>query len=241
MYRFGTIKKDSVKNRRITQLLGFWLSGAFAIILFASESLAQTRSIIVDDGIPARIQVNPGTTLTVETNRPFVDIVIGNTNLIDVFPLTDMSLYIQSKATGVTNVALYDEENRLLEVIDITIRSDFSELESTIRSAVPGAQVSVSNVNNRIRLSGQVRDNNELSTILAIASSFSSDPVINSMRVAAAQQVELDVLRTEPWGLAQRHQRRWRNRYSNGIGGGRWIIGSPVRDIYRGFTEHWRY
>jgi pilus assembly protein CpaC len=193
MYRLGAINEGSVISWRMSRFLSHWVWGILAVILFAAAAQAQTRSIIVDDGIPARIQLNPGTTITVETNRPFVDVVIGNTDMVDVFPLTDSSLYIQSKGTGSTNVALYDEERRLIEVIDITIRSDFSELESTIQAAVPGAQVSVTNVNNRIRLSGQVRDNNELSTILAIASSFSSDPVINSIRVAAAQQVELDV------------------------------------------------
>ncbi|MFY0666070.1 MAG: type II and III secretion system protein family protein [Natronospirillum sp.] len=167
---------------------------SFAVVLATTVPLeAQARKIILDDGIITKLNIPRSTTLTIETNKPFTDILIGDTSMVDVFPLTDTSLYIQAKANGLTNVTLYDSEKRLLEVIAVRILTDFSELERAIDRAVPNAQVSVSNVNNRIRLSGSVRDNVEEARILEIAQQFSGDPVINAMRVKSAQQVELDV------------------------------------------------
>ncbi|MBD3666208.1 type II and III secretion system protein family protein [Sulfitobacter aestuariivivens] len=166
---------------------------ALAMVFITSAAQAQVRDIVIDDGIVSRIRMNPGETLTVETSSPYSDILIGNTNILDVFPLTDTSLYIQSKGTGLTNVTLYSEEKRLLEVIDVRVRSDFSELESALRAAVPSAQVSVTNVNDRIRLSGEVKDSRDLQTILEISQKFSGEAVINSVRVADPRQVELDV------------------------------------------------
>ncbi|OSQ44339.1 pilus assembly protein CpaC [Marivita geojedonensis] len=139
------------------------------------------------------MRMNPGETLTINTGRPFADILIGNTEIIDVFPLTDTSLYVQSKKSGLTNVTLYSTDKQLLEVIDVRVRDDFSELEASLRAAVPSAQVSVTNLNDRIRLSGQVRDARDLDTVVQIAQQFSERPVINAVRVATARQVELDV------------------------------------------------
>ncbi|MFC6639820.1 pilus assembly protein N-terminal domain-containing protein [Sulfitobacter sediminilitoris] len=169
------------------------LCAVFILLLLSATAQAQEQSIIIDDGVASRVRMNPNETLSIKTNMPYADILIGNTNLIDVFPLTDTTLYVQSKGTGLTNITLYSTEKQLLEVIDVRVRSDFSELESSLRAAVPSAQVSVTNVNDRIRLSGQVKDARDLQTVVEISEQFSEEPVINSVRVAAAQQVELDV------------------------------------------------
>ncbi|MBT8458713.1 MAG: type II and III secretion system protein family protein [Boseongicola sp.] len=174
--------------------LGALKALAFVAAVFsASMATAQTRSIELDDGVPSRLELDAGFTMTVETDQPFADILIGNTNILDVFPLTDTSLYLQSKGFGRTNVTLYSPEQRLLEVIDVKIRADYSDLRAAIASAVPSGQVVVTNVNNRIRLSGEVKDSVDLNRVLRISQQYSSEPVINSLRVKTAQQVELDV------------------------------------------------
>ncbi|WP_198389345.1 type II and III secretion system protein family protein [Roseovarius faecimaris] len=163
------------------------------MLMLSSIASAQTRTIIVDDGRVSNIVMAAGQTLTVETDQPFADILIGNTAILDVFPLTDTSLYIQSKANGTTNITLYSVEKQLLEVIDVKVRTDFSDLKKAIQSAAPSAQITVTNVNDRVRLSGKVRDNVELRRVLDIASQYTEQPVINAVRVESAQQVELDV------------------------------------------------
>ena len=173
-------------------MMSLWL----VICLFAfagTATEAQTRDILIDDGVVSKIEMSPGRTLTVRTDQPFADILIGNTDVIDVFPLTDNSLYIQSKALGVTNVTLYSVDRQLLEVIDVRIRIDFGDLENAIRRAVPSAQVSVVNVNNRVRVSGRVKDNVDKQRVLQIAAQYSDGEIIDAVTVASAQQVELDV------------------------------------------------
>ena len=165
----------------------------FLIAFVPDSALAQTKLISIDDGQMSRIEMASGVTMTVETDMPYADILIGNTGILDVFPLTATSLYIQSKSFGVTNITLYNEDKRMLEVIDVRVRSDFTEVARVINSAVPSAQVDVANVNDRIRLSGEVKDNVDLQRVLQIAGQFTSEPVINGITVASAQQVELDV------------------------------------------------
>ena len=171
-----------------------WVFVVMALSWVAIQpALAQTRSITIDDGTVTAVEMSAGRTLTIETDEPFADILIGNTGILDVFPLTAKSLYIQSKANGSTNVTLYSADKQLLEVIDVRVRSDFTDLEKALTVAVPDARVDVTNVNNRIRLSGRVRDNVELKRALQIAGQYTEEPVINSLRVDDAQQVELDV------------------------------------------------
>src|SRR5690606_15547664 len=103
--------------------------------------------------------------------------------------------YLQGKRSGSTNVTLYSDDKRLLEVIEVRVRIDYSDLSKALRSAVPSAQVNVTNINDRIRLSGVVKDNRDLGRVLEIASQYApaDTQVINAIRVASPQQVELDV------------------------------------------------
>ncbi|MEM7630419.1 MAG: type II and III secretion system protein family protein [Pseudomonadota bacterium] len=171
---------------------------AFAVValtasFFAVSGQAQTRSITIGDGDVDEFVIAPGFTVTVDTNIPFADIVVGNSNVADVFPLTESSLYIQGRASGFTNVALYDEARGLLGVIDVRVRRNFDELRDAIDRAVPSANVAVDNVNDRIRLSGEVRDGVDLQRVISLAQQYTEEPVINAMRLRDAQQVQLDV------------------------------------------------
>lgn len=173
---------------------------ALAVVLMATISMAwvssadaQTRRISLGDGQVDEFIIRPGFTLSVETDVQFTEIVVGNSGVADVFPLTENSLYIQGRASGFTNVALYNDMNELLGVIDIRVRRDFGELQDEIRRVVPSANVTVSNVNNRIRLSGTVKDNVDLRRVLSLANQYTEEAVLNSLRVADAQQVQLDV------------------------------------------------
>ncbi|SHG95025.1 type II and III secretion system protein family protein [Cognatishimia maritima] len=169
------------------------LSAVMAFAPVARDAEAQTQNITIDDGRVSNIVMESGRVLTVSTDKPFSEIIIGNTEILDVFPLTDNSLYIQSKRFGITNITLYTEDRRILEVVDVRVRADFSDLETSIQAAVPSANVTVTNVNNRIRLTGTARNDVDASRIVRIAEQYTSEPVINAMQVKGERQVELDV------------------------------------------------
>jgi pilus assembly protein CpaC len=169
------------------------LAMVLAIFAGAGAAEAQTRSISIGDGNVDAIEIRPGYTLTLETDQPFSDLVVGNPDVADVFPLTERSMYIQGRGSGFTNIAIYNEAKELLGVIDVRVKQDYSELQTAIMRAVPSANVSVENINNRIRLTGQVRDNVDLGRVLQLANQYTSEPVINAIRVRDAQQVQLDV------------------------------------------------
>jgi pilus assembly protein CpaC len=163
-------------------------------VLAPIDASAQVRKISLGGGNVSSVTVPPGSTLTIQTDTSFANIVVGNPEVADVVPLNERSLYIQGKGFGSTNVSIYDGRDELLGVIDVRIELDYDQLAADIRAAVPSARISVSNVNNRIRLSGVVKDGRDLSRALEIAQQYAGDaPVLNQLRVADAQQVSLEV------------------------------------------------
>ncbi|MCT7374649.1 type II and III secretion system protein family protein [Chelativorans salis] len=166
---------------------------AFAVALPAGPLHAQEMRVNLGGGTVTQVTVAPGSTRTLRTSQSFADIVVGDSDVADVVPLTDRSLYVQGRRSGATNISLYSEGKNLLGVIDVRVRLDYIELAAQIQSAVPSAEISVSNVNDRIRLSGTVKDGRDLARVLEIAQQYSPEPVINQLRVLDAQQVMLEV------------------------------------------------
>lgn len=169
---------------------------AVAMLALAAPTGARAQEQFVVLGGPGPVEpivVTPGFILTLRTDKPFSDLVVGNAGVADVFPLTDRSVYIQGNNTGATNVSFFDGQKQLIGTIILRVRQDMAEVERVIRQAVPGGAITVGNVNGRIRLSGQVRDAADLQRAVEIASSYSDQPIINALRVTDPQQVQLDV------------------------------------------------
>lgn len=173
-----------------------WLA-TLLLVALTSAVQAQDRFAVLGDGNVEPIVVSPGFTLTIRTDKTFADIVVGNPSVADVFPLTSNSIYVQANSTGSTNISFYDADKKLIGTVLISVRIDFGQLQNAIDRAVPSARVEVSNVNNRIRLSGEVKDTVDLARVLDIARQYTSDPerdlVVNAIRVTDPQQVQLDV------------------------------------------------
>ena len=176
-------------------------SRALAAVVFATLAVtlpvavaAQERMVALGgESVIEPIMLKPGFTLTVRTDRPFSDIVVGNSSVADVFPLTDTSVYVQANNTGATNVSFFGPNKSLLGVMILNVRVDFNDLQQAINRAVPNANVTVANINGRVRVSGEVRDGPSLARVLELAEQFSDQPVLNAVRVTDPQQVQLDV------------------------------------------------
>ncbi|MGI9352872.1 MAG: type II and III secretion system protein family protein [Rhizobiaceae bacterium] len=163
--------------------------------LFVQEILAQQQFVNLGNGNVSQVTVRPGKTLTIETDREFGDIIVGNPKVADVVPLSSRSLYVQGNGVGFTNISILDADKNLLGVIDVRVKIDFVELSRSIQAAVPSARVNATSVNNRIRLSGKVKDAVDMQKVLEIAEQYApgDSKIINSIRVKDAQQVQLQV------------------------------------------------
>jgi len=119
--------------------------------------------------------------------------LVGNPSVADVFPLSDMSVYVQGNAFGTTNVTFLGPDKKMLGTAILRVEIDTGDMQAAIDQAVPSARVDATNVNGRIRLTGSVKDNVDLERVLGIASQYTQESIINAVRVTDPQQVQLDV------------------------------------------------
>ena len=138
-----------------------------------------------------RITINKSQTIRVD--RAFAEALVGNSEIADVIPLTDRSLYLLGKKIGGTRLSILDAEKRLLGIVEIEVSYDASALERQLRKSLPGSTVKVTPVNGNILLTGMVSDAIALEKAVAIANQYAPDAVTNSLTVAGSQQVLLEV------------------------------------------------
>lgn len=189
-------------SRAISWAVFMGLVSAGATLATTDKTMAQEKSmsqVNITDELDDRLVIQPGTIWTIELDRSFADLAIGNVGVLDAFPLTDTSFYIQTKQVGITNVAIFSSDSEFISDIEIQVAIDNPEpkLEALINEAVPGAQVRVSMINNRVYLNGSVKKKRDIDVIIKIAESFRStkEPVIYSFTYPEGQPVMVSVIR----------------------------------------------
>lgn len=165
-----------------------------AALVMAVPVVAQTKVInLTDSNRVGRLLVTMGTSETIRISIPFAEIVVGDPETADVNPLTDKTLYVLGRKLGLTNVALFDQDKQLVGVIDVEVTHDLSGLRTALKQSLPGASIKVRSVNGRIILEGLVASAPAAERAMGLARDFAGDNVTNSMRIAANQQVNLEV------------------------------------------------
>jgi pilus assembly protein CpaC len=189
-----------------------WPLGKVLVALYAGVFLAVAGSAAVDAAAvkpskkvdPSVYQVQPSgeridvkVTLhkseTIRVATPFTEALVGNADVADVVPLTDRSIYIVGRKIGVTRLALLDGAKQLLGVVDVEVTYDVSSLRTRMDDNPALKNVKIQTVNGKILLTGVVPDAVAMQYAITLAKQLTEDDVTNAMRVAAPQQVMLEV------------------------------------------------
>jgi pilus assembly protein CpaC len=166
--------------------------------------VSQKLNLALDVPAPARhITVTRLKSRTLRLEKPFSSAVVGSPDIADVLPMSDRIIYIQGKKVGTTNVSVFDQDKNLISVLDLEVGLDIQNIANRIRAGTESPGIHVTSSNDQIILSGEARSAVDAERAVAIAKSMvtlpeggQGDPdkyVINAMRVAASQQVMLQV------------------------------------------------
>lgn len=154
---------------------------------------AHAREIELAAGRQAMaVKVSIGKSESVRTGESFSEVIVSDPDVADAIPLTDRSLSVLGKKIGTARVSVYGEAKKLVGVFDIEVSYDTSRLGSELAQRFPHARFRVSSVNGRIMLSGSAPNAMMVDQALTVAKQFGAD-VINAVKVAAPQQVMLEV------------------------------------------------
>ena len=172
--------------------VGAAASGPVAIGVLGAPSAAQ---VVEDLGSPVRhIAITVNKSRTLKFDRAFSTAAIGAPDIADALPLTEMTLYVQGKKVGTTNISVFDEQKHLVAVVDLEVTPDVATLRSKITASTGGRDIRVSSANGEVVLGGEASDALSAARAVDVAKGLSpSAPVINAMRVTPSQQVMLKV------------------------------------------------
>ncbi len=119
---------------------------------------------------------------------------IGSTDIADVMPITDHSIYVQGKKVGTTNISVFGPNNELAAVVDLEVTPDTETLKSKLDAEAGVNGVHVTSANGQVVLSGVAGDAMGAARAVEIAKGLSPDaPIVDAMSVAQSQQVMLKV------------------------------------------------
>lgn len=189
-----------------------WLSGrAFPRSPLSIFTAAVLATIPIAGGVPAaelnshgvvqavgsvqRVHVTVYKSTTLQVDRPFSSAVVGSTDIADVLPMTDRTVYVQGKKVGTTNISIFDQSMHLLTVLDLEVTPDTDNLQSKICASTGSRSIRVSSSQGQIVLSGTAQDAVAADRAVSVAKSLVPDGkgIVNAMRVAPSQQVMLRV------------------------------------------------
>src|SRR5580704_11451910 len=124
--------------------------GLFACALAALTIVAATWLPMLPAFSQAPQQVQHVTitlnkSVTLPIGPSFSSAAVGSPEIADARPLTDHMLYIQGKKVGTTNVSIYDENKRLIKVVDIEVALDTGNLQAKIRAVTGNSGIRVMN------------------------------------------------------------------------------------------------
>lgn len=142
-------------------------------------------------GASERLEMIVNTSRILEMDFKVPRMLVNNTDIVQATPLSPQEVQISALRPGVTNLNLWDEQNRI-HTVDILVIGDARELKALLESEFPEASLKVTPLSNSVVISGFVPSADMVSRIISIAEDYYPN-VINNLSVGGAQTVLLKV------------------------------------------------
>jgi pilus assembly protein CpaC len=180
----------SMKQRDVTMILGLILGIATTTASYAQDPAIGT----VEQRDIQKIELISGKSKVLDLAVAIKRASLANPEVADTVVLSPTQLYLTGKATGITNLTLWNESGKMMGMYDLIIAPDLSRLKESLHKALPEEKsILVTSSHDHITLSGMASNANNLSRALSIAEAYAPKKVINSLQVGGVQQVMLEV------------------------------------------------
>ncbi|HEY7865159.1 MAG TPA: type II and III secretion system protein family protein [Psychromonas sp.] len=128
-------------------------------------------------------------------------ISIGNAEIADILILKSNELYVLGKALGTTNVMVWDENDKVIDIINIEVTHDLNTLRERFYHYLPDQKIGIESSQGQLVLSGQASSLEKMNSAVELARGFSDassvgnrkSEVLNMMSVGGGHQVMLEV------------------------------------------------
>jgi pilus assembly protein CpaC len=151
----------------------------------------------VGGGVPiqSHVSIIQNKSKNIRVAVPYADVAVASSEIADVVPVSDRQIYILGKKIGSTNVMLYDQQKRLIGVLDVDVQLNTSEMGIKVRQGSGGRGIRVGEVNGTPVLTGDAGDGQTADRAMRVAQGLAPEGknVVNALSVSSPQQVMLQV------------------------------------------------
>ena len=178
-------------RRRIAALFAALLLPSFV----AEAASAQSGNVLraARGAASGDVSVFVNRAVVLESAQRFTEVSVANPAIADVAALSDQSIYVLGKSTGVTTLTLLGEGGRLITNVDVRVTPDLSEFKQRLREVLPNEPIDVREANGGVILSGVVSGARKIDTAMSLAARYAGENVSNLMSVGGTQQVMLKI------------------------------------------------
>jgi pilus assembly protein CpaC len=164
-------------------------------LLFQPTAYAQSTEARAQAASMGSLGLPVGGSHILRFDRPVGRIYLGNSEVADVIAVTDRSIYLLGKRTGTSSLTIMERGQRSVPMATYTVQVgvDAIGLRRTLHEVMPHEAVEVRMAGDGLVLSGAVSSSAVAERAASIAQRYASERVVNSMTVAMAEQVMLEV------------------------------------------------
>jgi pilus assembly protein CpaC len=165
----------------------------------ATDMVPQAASANPAAGHHFRIALNKSAVVTLPGEAK--DVVIGNTDIVDVVVRNKNTAYLFARKAGSTNIFFFDGNGQQIMAMDLEVALDTTALQQLLNRNLPNTHIVVDVIGTNVVLGGMAMNPAEskmaedLANEYIAASSFFSagGKVVNTMKIAGEDQVMLQV------------------------------------------------
>lgn len=171
------------------------LFAALVSIGLLSQPTASAQSLNAAAEAQSSIGVPVGGSQILRFDRPVGRVYLGNSEVADVIALSDRSIYLLGKRAGSSSLTIMERGQRSTPLATFTVHVgvDAIGLRRTLHEVMPDEEIEVRLAGDGLILSGAATSSAAAERANAIAARFAADRVVNSMTIAAAEQIMLEV------------------------------------------------
>jgi pilus assembly protein CpaC len=150
----------------------------------AGESDGSAILSSASDGAVKNLQLGVGKSLIVDLPEEAGEIYVGDPKIANAIVRSAKRIYVSGVANGQTSIFALAKDGRKIETIDVSVGRDVGELSVLLNTAIPGNEIHVRTVGDKIILTGSVASAEEAQKALDIASGFVDDSTAPSQTSA---------------------------------------------------------
>lgn len=142
-----------------------------------------------------KITLEMGRSVIISSQAPIARVASASEEIATVTGLSPTQVYVTGKGPGVTNVTLWQSEDKVAAVYDVEVIPDISRMKEKIHQLYPEEKsLRITASHDSMTLAGTVTSASVLAQVVALAEAYAADKkVVNLLQVAGVHQIMLEV------------------------------------------------